>query len=95
QFFLVFGRVPLFYYFMHMLVIHITAIIGILLFGGNWTEMILTAKSFLTEDLKDYGYPLYVVYGIWVFVILILYTPCKRYMIYKANNRNKWWLSYL
>ncbi|HMS69937.1 MAG: heparan-alpha-glucosaminide N-acetyltransferase domain-containing protein [Saprospiraceae bacterium] len=95
QFFLVFGRVPLFYYFMHMLVIHITAIIGILFFGGNWTEMILTAKSFLAEDLKDYGYPLYVVYGIWAFVILILYLPCKKYMIYKANNRDKWWLSYL
>jgi uncharacterized membrane protein len=95
QFFLVFGRVPLFYYFMHMLIIHITAIIGILLFGGNWTEMILTAKSFLAEDLKDYGYPLYLVYGIWAFVILILYPLCKRYMIYKANNRDKWWLSYL
>ena len=95
NFFLVFGRVPLFYYFMHMLVIHITAIIAILLFGGNWTEMILTAESFLAEDLKDYGYPLYVVYGIWVFVILILYPLCKRYMIYKANNRDKWWLSYL
>ena len=95
KFFLVFGRVPLFYYFMHMLVIHITAIIGILLFGGNWTEMILTAKSFLAEDLKDYGYPLYAVYGIWAFVILMLYPLCKRYMIYKANNRDKWWLSYL
>ncbi|WMN11068.1 hypothetical protein QYS49_37105 [Marivirga salinae] len=27
--FLVFGRVPLFYYFLHMLVIHVFAIIGI------------------------------------------------------------------
>ncbi len=45
DFFLVFVRVPLFYYFLHMLVIHILAIIGILIFGGNWQDMIVTVKA--------------------------------------------------
>ncbi len=95
DFFLVFGRIPLFYYFLHMLVIHIFAIVGILIFGGNWRDMILDAESFSNGNLATYGYSLLVVYLVWICVVLFLYPFCKRYMIYKANNKNKWWLSYL
>jgi uncharacterized membrane protein len=95
NFLLVFGRVPLFYYFLHVLVIHTLAILGILIFGGNWEHMILTADSFKNATLKDYGYSLFVTYLVWMSVITILYIPCKKYMIYKANNKDKWWLSYL
>ncbi|XMO86991.1 heparan-alpha-glucosaminide N-acetyltransferase domain-containing protein [Algibacter sp. AS12] len=95
DFFLVFGRVPLFYYFLHILVIHVLAILGILLFGGNWQDMILTKEVFQNAKLIDYGYSLFVVYMVWVFVIALLYYPSKKYMIYKANNKDKWWLSYL
>ncbi|MEZ4793036.1 MAG: heparan-alpha-glucosaminide N-acetyltransferase domain-containing protein [Gelidibacter sp.] len=95
DFFLVFGRVPLFYYFLHVLVIHTFAIIGILIFGGNWHDMILDAKSFLNENLITYGYSLFVVYCVWIGIVLLLYPFCKKYMVYKANNKDKWWLSYL
>ncbi len=95
DFFLVYGRVPLFYYFLHMLVIHILAIVGILIFGGNWQDMIVTGKSFMSETLKTYGYSLFVVYLVWIGIVLFLYPFCKRYMHYKANHKEKWWLSYL
>ncbi|WP_291870255.1 heparan-alpha-glucosaminide N-acetyltransferase domain-containing protein [Maribacter sp.] len=95
KFFLVFGRVPLYYYFLHMLVIHILAILGILIFGGNWHSMILTAENFMSHDLESYGYSLFIVYCVWISVILLLYPFCKKYMIYKQRNKNKWWLSYL
>jgi len=95
NFFIVFGRVPLFYYFLHVLVIHIVAIIGILIFGGEWKHMILTGEVFLNAKLINYGYPLYMVYIIWIAIVLALYPISKKYMIYKANNRDKWWLSYL
>lgn len=95
DFFLVFGRVPLFYYFLHVFVIHVVAIIGILIFGGHWEGMILTAKSFINEDLSNYGYSLWVVYLVWIGIVLLLYPFCKKYMIYKATNKDKWWLSYL
>ena len=95
DFFLVFGRVPLFYYFLHMLVIHLFAIVGIFIFGGSWQDMIITAEGFMGKNLSTYGYPLFVVYSVWIGVVLLLYPVCKKYMMYKANNKDKWWLSYL
>ena len=95
DFFLVFGSVPLFYYFLHIFVIHVLAIIGILIFGGNWQDMILTAEVFQNANLINYGYSLMVVYMIWAGVIILLYFPSKKYMVYKATNKDKWWLSYL
>ncbi|MEL0457086.1 heparan-alpha-glucosaminide N-acetyltransferase domain-containing protein [Flavobacteriaceae bacterium SZ-1-7] len=95
DFFLVFGRVPLFYYFLHVLVIHTLALFGMLIFGGNWKHMIITAEVFDNALLINYGYSLFVVYLVWIGVIVFLYFPSKKYMIYKANNKDKWWLSYL
>lgn len=95
DFFLIFGRVPLFYYFLHVLVIHTLAIFGILIFGGNWKDLILSTNAFSNPNFANYGYPLFVVYLVWIGVIALLYFPSKKYMIYKANNKNKWWLSYL
>ena len=95
DFFVVFGRVPLFFYFLHVLVIHIAAIIGILIFGGNWQDMILTADVFMNEKLINYGYSLTVVYLVWIGLIIFLYPFCKKYMTYKLSHKEKWWLSYL
>jgi len=95
NFFVVFGRVPLFYYFLHIIVIHLFAIIGILIFGGNWEDMILTPQAFTTAKLATYGYSLGIVYFVWIGIILLLYPLSKKYMLYKANNKDKWWLSYL
>ncbi|AUP81040.1 DUF1624 domain-containing protein [Flavivirga eckloniae] len=95
DFFLIFGRVPLFYYFLHIIVIHASAIIGILIFGGNWKHMILDTDVFMNAKLINYGYSLFIVYLVWVGVMALLYYPCKKYMVYKANNKDKWWLSYL
>lgn len=95
DFFLVFGRVPLFYYFTHMLMIHTFAIIGILIFGGNWRDMIITAEGLINEELITYGYSLFVAYLVWIGVVALLYPFCKNYMKYKADNKDKWWLSYL
>ncbi len=94
DFFMVFGRVPLYFYFIHVLVIHALAIIGILIFGGNWHDLIGDGARW-SPNLVTYGYSLFVVYMVWLSVIALLYIPCKKYMNYKANNKDKWWLSYL
>ena len=95
NFILAFGRVPFFYYFLHVLVIHLAALLWLVVSGGNWQIMVLDAKTLSSGEVANYGYPLWVVYLVWVAVVLLLYPFCKRYMEYKASNRDKWWLSYL
>jgi len=48
-----------------------------------------------TPELKGYGFPLWVVYVVWVFIILLLYPLCKWFDRYKQAHKEKWWLSYL
>ena len=91
----VFGKVPFFFYILHIFLIHLLALGAMAWSGGNWQEMVLDMSSFTSEALAGYGYPLWTVYLIWLIVILILYPVCKAYMKYKIGNRDKWWLSYL
>ena len=95
DFFLVFGRVPLFYYFLHIFVIHLFAILAILILDGDWYSLVTTERGLSAQMLSKYGHSLLVVYLVWIGVLIFLYPFCKKYMIYKANNKDKWWLSYL
>jgi uncharacterized membrane protein len=95
DFFLVYGRVPFFYYVLHVFVIHLAAIAGLIITGDSWKKMIITGEVIMQGLLAGYGYSLFVVYMIWIAVVLALFPVCNWYMKYKANNRDKWWLSYL
>ena len=94
DFVVVFGRVPLMYYFLHVLVIHLFAIIILLFSGQDISVMIIPVIPENYFQLLDYGYSLLIVYLVWIIVVIMLYPICKKYMIYKAKS-NKWWLSYL
>jgi hypothetical protein len=43
----------------------------------------------------DAGYPLWVVYVVWISAVIILYFPCKWYGRYRAAHPEKRWLTYL
>ena len=95
DFFIVFGRVPLFYYFLHIFLIHVFAIILLIINDGDPSIMFnMTPFVGQNQQLIEYGYSLWIVYLVWFIVILILYPLCCRYMEYKTSS-NKWWLSYL
>ena len=95
DFFVVFGRVPLFYYFSHILIIHLLAIILLVISNKDYSIMLNMTPFLQNQDqFTEYGYPLWVVYVIWLTVLLILYPLCYKYMKYKSNSK-KWWLSYL
>ena len=92
---IVFGRVPFFYYIIHLYLIHFIGMIGLVILGENWQELILTVDRFKSGYLFNVGFDLWVTYIVWFLVIVILYPICNRYMKYKLNNKDKWWLSYL
>jgi uncharacterized membrane protein len=95
SFFVVFGRVPFFYYVLHIFLIHLLALIALLLTGQDWQLMILSTENLMKGLLQGYGYPLWVTYLVSILAVAILYFPSKAYMKYKMENKTKWWLSYL
>jgi len=95
NFFSTFGRVPFFYYILHLYLIHILAMGAAQLTGYGWQIMILPDWIGYIPALKGYGFPLWIVYTVWVAVILLLYPLCKKFDRYKSNHKEKWWLSYL
>ena len=92
DFFTVFGRVPFFYYIIHLYAIHILATILAEIEGYGWRIMI---QETFDPDLKGFGYTLPIVCIVWVFIIALLYPLCKKFDTYKQAHKEKWWLSYL
>ena len=95
DFFCVFGRVPFFYYIIHIYLIHLMAALAAYYTGFGWQALVL--PKFITgiASLKGYGFNLVTVYCIWIMVVLILYPVCRKFDRYKQSHKEKWWLSYL
>ena len=92
----VYGRVPMFYYLIHIYVIHLIAIIASAVTPGqDWHMWIFTKPLWFTRSLRGYGFSLPVAYFIWIAIVAALYPLCKRYDTYKQAHKEKWWLSYL
>jgi hypothetical protein len=92
---IVFGKVPFFFYIVHIYFIHALAMLTLVYLGHDWQEYILSAAGIRSGRLINFGFRLEAVYVIWILVILSLYPLCRWYQQYKENNPAKWWLSYL
>jgi hypothetical protein len=88
--FIIYGRVPFFYYVVHFFIIHILSFSAMLLSGLSAKEIWVTSFPFRPA----FGYPLWVVHLVWIVVVIIMYPLCKKYNHYK-NTHHYWWLSYL
>jgi hypothetical protein len=98
KFIIVYGRVPFFYYVLHFYLIHLLSMLFFLSRGHSFAEGIHNNQNgFLPNFIVlNEGYSLWVVYGIWIFVILSLYPACKWFSDYKLHHqKEKKWLSYL
>ena len=62
NFFCVFGRVPFFFYIIHIYLIHFLALLTAEFTGFGWQKMILPALPFRVEALKGFGFNLIIVY---------------------------------
>jgi uncharacterized membrane protein len=91
-----FGRVPLFFYMAHVLLIHVVATVAAIATGHRVTDMILSGPVNDAPALKGYGFGLSTVYFVWLGVVAALYPCCRWFAGYKAERQaSRWWLSYL
>ena len=91
QWVIVFGRVPLFFYVVHVFVVHAVAV-GMAFAAHKpvpWTPL-----WFFGTIPANFGFPLWVVYVIWIAIIVALYPVCRWYAELK-KRRKDWWLGYL
>jgi uncharacterized membrane protein len=94
QFFVTFGRVPLFFYLLQWLTAHV---ISILLHFGSGKPVAWLFQSpidLFAGPPQGVGFNLGVVYLCWIAGVLLLYPLCKWFAGVKARRRD-WWLSYL
>jgi hypothetical protein len=70
----VFGRVPLFYYLMHLYLLKLMAGIGYL----------------IVKPVNGFTASLPVVYLLWITAVFILYFPSRWFMQYKRTHKQWW-----
>ena len=87
-----FGRVPMFYYLLHLPLIHLFANLFVMIQFGNDPNFKMMRFS---PGNPPPGYPLYVVYLVWFGIVALLYFPCRWFAGVKARHRDIEWLSYL
>jgi predicted acyltransferase len=90
---LVFGRVPLFFYVLHLYLIHLAAIALATLFHQP-VAWLWHGGFFMNDTPAGYGHGLPLIYGTWCVLLVLLYFPCAWFAQYRSRHRS-WWLSYL
>jgi len=89
----VFGRVPLFYYVLHIYLLNIMAIVLAVIFHQPRLHGSIIA-DFATKP-PGYGHGLPFIYAMWILAVAILYLPCLWFMKLRSRHRDWTWLSYL
>lgn len=92
----VIGKVPFFYYLMHVLVLHMLAAGAALIRYGSFRPALEspTLDRFPMTQLPGWPASLPVVYLVWITVVVVLYPLCAWYAGVKRRSSNPW-LSYL
>jgi len=86
----IFGRVPFFYYVLHIYVIHLAALLAAELQGVGANALTQAFFSFPPE----YGFSLHFVWLFWLALVILLFPACKWFAGVKARRKD-WWMSYL
>jgi len=91
QVFITYGRVPFFFFIVHLAVISFASYVWTYISFGK-------AVNLSFENAKNwpsaYEPSLARTYFVWLLLIIMLYFPCRWYGKSKANS-NAWWMSYL
>jgi uncharacterized membrane protein len=88
---LTFGRVPLFYYLVHLALIHLLAVIVCYLRYGDahWMFQSPRLDQFPFTRPPRWGFQLPVVYLIWAGVVVAMYPLCARVSFTRLRRQNR------
>ncbi|MEO5595244.1 MAG: heparan-alpha-glucosaminide N-acetyltransferase domain-containing protein [Chitinophagaceae bacterium] len=93
--FIVYGRVPMFFYLLHFYLLSGLHVADFLARGHSLQQGMKTIPGELWKFVVyGEGYSIAVVYAIWMAVVAGLYPLCKWYDTYKTSHPEKKWLSY-
>ena len=87
----VFGRVPLFYYLLHIPVIHAAALAVSLVREGRINPWLFGNHPMMPPPVPDgYTWGLPLLYLVFVIVVAILYLPCRWFARARARRNDGW-----
>jgi uncharacterized membrane protein len=89
-----FGRVPLFYYLLHILLIHVAALLVNYIREGNPHQDWYGTAPY-TEIAPEHHWGLPLLYLVFIILEVLLYFVCRQYMKYKFAHPEKKWLKYI
>jgi uncharacterized membrane protein len=96
QWLTVFGRVPFFYYLLHIPLIHALALVVSLIRTGAVDPWLFTNHPMAAGDLPEgYMWGLGLLYLVWAIAVVLLYFPSRWYAELKARRTDLRWLKYL
>jgi uncharacterized membrane protein len=88
------GRVPMFFYLLHLLLIHLSAfVVNLILYGNIHQDWYETAPFVGMEESDRWGLPL--LYLVWLIDTVVLYFACNWYATYKMNHPENKLLKYI
>src|SRR5436305_9402512 len=86
--FITFGRVPFFYYVVHIFLIHALAVVLAWLVWGDASWLFGRAPI---DKPANYGLSLPGVYAVWLLVLLALYPLCLWFAGLNPRHTDRWW----
>ena len=91
EIFATFGRVPMFYYLIHIPAIHLAAVIVSLVREGNVEPWLFANHPMMNPPPPDgYMWRLSLLYAVFIVVVAMLYFPCRWYARRKATAPAPW-----
>jgi uncharacterized membrane protein len=91
EFFATFGRVPMFYYLIHIPTIHFAAVLVALVREGKIEPWLFANHPVMVPPQPEgYTWPLWLLYAVFIVVIAVLYPPSRWYARRKATNPAPW-----
>lgn len=92
----VFGRVPFFYYVLHIPLIHALALgVSVIRLGAASPWLFTNHPMANPPPPEGYTWSLGLLYLVWAIAVVVLYFPCRWYADLKARRSDWGWLKYI